>query len=42
MDVNDDQFMVNGQRLKVYYEPNIVPLHHIDLFTMEEELKRQA
>jgi hypothetical protein len=21
--------MVNGQRLKVYYEPDVVPLHHI-------------
>jgi hypothetical protein len=25
MDVKDDQFMVNGQRLKVYYEPDVVP-----------------
>jgi hypothetical protein len=29
--------MVNGQRLKVYYEPDVMPLHHIDVFTMEEE-----
>jgi hypothetical protein len=42
MDVKGDQFMVNGQRLKVYYKPNIVPLHHIDVFTMEEEHERQA
>jgi hypothetical protein len=42
MDVKGDQFMVNGQRLKVYYEPGIVPLHHIDVFTMEEEPERQA
>jgi hypothetical protein len=28
MDVKGDQFMVNGQRLKVYYEPSVVPLHH--------------
>jgi hypothetical protein len=40
MDVKSDQFMVNGQRLKVYYEPDGVPLHHIDVFTMEEEPKR--
>jgi hypothetical protein len=40
MDVKGDQFMVNGQRLKVYYEPDVVPLHHIDVFTMEEELER--
>jgi tRNA U38,U39,U40 pseudouridine synthase TruA len=28
MDVKGDQFMVNGQRLKVYYEPDVVPLDH--------------
>jgi hypothetical protein len=28
MDVKGDQFMVNGQRLKVYYEPDVVPFHH--------------
>jgi hypothetical protein len=39
MDVKGDQFMVNGQRLKVYYEPDVVPLHHIVVFTMEEKLK---
>jgi soluble cytochrome b562 len=42
MDVKGDQFMVNGQRLKVYYEPDVVPLHHIDVFTIEEEPKRLA
>jgi hypothetical protein len=42
MDVKGDQFMVNGQLLKVYCEPDVVPLHHIDVFTMEEDLERQA
>jgi hypothetical protein len=42
MDVKGDQFMVNGQWLKVYYEPDVVPLHHIDVFTMEEESERLA
>jgi hypothetical protein len=42
MDMKGDQFMVNGQCLKVYYEPDVVPLHHIDVFTMEEEPKRPA
>jgi hypothetical protein len=42
MDVKCDQFMVNGQQLKVYYEPDVVPLHHIDVFTMEEEPERLA
>jgi hypothetical protein len=40
VDVKGDQFMVNGQRLKVYYEPDVVPLHHVDIFTMEEEPER--
>jgi hypothetical protein len=42
MDVKGDQFMVNGQWLKVYFEPDVVPLHHIDIFIMEDEPKRQA
>jgi hypothetical protein len=42
MDVKGDQFMVNGQRLKVYYEPCVVPLHRIDVFTMEEEPEHLA
>jgi hypothetical protein len=40
MDVKGDHFMVNGQRLKVHYEPDAVPLHHVDVFTMEEEPER--
>jgi dTDP-4-amino-4,6-dideoxygalactose transaminase len=42
MDVKDNQFMVNGQRLTVYYEPVVVPLQHVDAFTMEEEHERPA
>jgi hypothetical protein len=42
MDVKGYQFMVNGKQLKVYYEPDVVPLHHIDVFTMEEEPERLA
>jgi hypothetical protein len=42
MGINDDEFVVNGQRLKVYYEPDVVPLHHVDVFTMEEEPERPA
>jgi hypothetical protein len=42
MDINGDQFVVNGQRLKVYYELDVVPLHHVDVFTMEEEPERPA
>jgi hypothetical protein len=42
MDVKGDQFMVNSQRLKVYYEHDVVPLHHIDVFMIEDEPERQA
>jgi hypothetical protein len=42
MDVKGDQFMGNGQRLKVYYEADVVPLHHVDVFTMEEGPERPA
>jgi hypothetical protein len=42
MDVKCGQFMVNVQRLKVYYEPDVVPFHHIDVYTMEEEPECQA
>jgi hypothetical protein len=42
MDMKGDKYMVNGQRLKVYYEPDVVPLHHVDVFTMEEEPERPA
>jgi hypothetical protein len=40
MDIKGHQFMVNSQRLKVYYEPDVVPLHHVDVLTMEEEPER--
>jgi hypothetical protein len=42
MDIKGDQFVVNDQWLKVYYEPDVVPLHHVDVFTMEEEAERPA
>jgi hypothetical protein len=42
MDIKGDQFMVNGKQLKVYYEPDVVPLHHVDVFTMEDEPERPA
>jgi hypothetical protein len=41
MNVKGDQFMVNGQGLKVYYELDVTPLQHIDIFTMEDEPERQ-
>jgi hypothetical protein len=42
MDIKGDQFIVNGQRLKVYYQPDVVPLHHVDVFTLKEEPERPA
>jgi hypothetical protein len=42
MDMKGDQFMVNDQRLKVHFEPDVVPLHYIDIFSMEDEPERQA
>jgi hypothetical protein len=42
MDIKGAEFRVNGQRLKIYYEPDVVPLHHVDVFTMEEEPERPA
>jgi hypothetical protein len=42
MDMKGDKFMVDGQRIKVYFKPNVVPLHHINIFIMEDEPKRQA
>jgi hypothetical protein len=40
--VNDLRFTMNHAQKKVYYEPDVVPLHHVDVFTMEEEPERPA
>jgi hypothetical protein len=42
MDVKGDQYVVNGQRLKVFLEADVVPLHYIDIYTIEEEPEHQA
>ena len=42
MDAKGDRYVVNGQRLKVFLEPDVVPLHYIDIYIMKEEPKRQA
>ena len=42
MDVKGDQYVVNGQRLKVFLEPDAVPLHYIDIYTIDEEPECQA
>jgi hypothetical protein len=40
MDIKGDQYMVNGQRLKVF-EPDVMPIDCIDIYTMEDEPERQ-
>jgi hypothetical protein len=42
MDIKVDQYVVNGQRLKVFLEPYVVPIDYIDIYTMEDEPERQA
>ena len=42
MDMKGDQYVVNGQRLKVFLEQDIVPIDYIDIYHMEDEPERQA
>jgi hypothetical protein len=42
MDIKGDQYVVNGQRLKVFLEPDVVPIDYIDIYIMEDEPERQA
>jgi hypothetical protein len=42
MDIKGDQYVVNGQRFKVFLEPDAMPIDYIDIYTMEDETKRQA
>jgi hypothetical protein len=42
VDIKGDQYVVNGQRLMVFLEPDVMPIDYIDIYTMEDEPKRQA
>jgi hypothetical protein len=42
MDVKGDQYVVNGQRLKVYMEPDVVPIHYVDVYIMEDKPEHQV
>jgi hypothetical protein len=42
MDIKGDQYVVNGQRLKAFLEPDVMPIDYIDIYTMEDEPERQA
>jgi hypothetical protein len=42
MDTNGDHYVVNGQRLKVFLEPDIVPIKYIDVYTLDGDPDRQG
>jgi hypothetical protein len=42
MDIKGDQYVVNVQRLKVFLEPNFMPIDYINIYTMEDEPEHQA
>jgi hypothetical protein len=42
MDAKGDRYVVNGQRLKVFLEPDVVPLHYIDILLSVETHRRAA
>jgi hypothetical protein len=42
MDIKGDQYLVNGQRLKVFLESDVVPIDYIGIYTMEDKPERQA
>jgi hypothetical protein len=42
MDIKADQYVVNGQRLKVFLEPDVMPINYIDIYTLENKPERQA
>jgi putative effector of murein hydrolase len=42
VDIKGDQYVANGQWLKVFLEPDVVPIDYIDIYTMEDEPERQA
>jgi hypothetical protein len=42
MDIKVDQYVVNGQLLKAFLEPDVVPIDYIDIYTMQDEPERQA
>jgi cell division protein FtsI/penicillin-binding protein 2 len=41
MDAKGDQYVVNGQQLKVFLEPDIVPIKYIDIYTLDGDLDHQ-
>jgi hypothetical protein len=37
-----DQYVVNGQQLKVFLEPDVVPIKYIDIYTLDGDPDRQG
>jgi hypothetical protein len=42
MNIKGDEYVVNGQRLNVFLEPDVMPIEYIDIYTMEDKPERQA
>jgi hypothetical protein len=42
IDIKGDQYVVSGQQLNVFLEPDVMPIDYIDIYTMEDEPQRQA
>jgi hypothetical protein len=42
MDAKGDQYVVNGQRLKVFQEPDIVPIKYINVYTLDGDPDHQG
>jgi hypothetical protein len=42
MDAEGDQYVVNGQWLKVFLEPDIVPIKYIDVYTLDGDTGREG
>jgi hypothetical protein len=41
MEVKGDQYVVNVHRLKVFLEPDVVPIKYIDVYTLDGDLDCQ-
>jgi hypothetical protein len=41
MDAKGDQYVMNGQRLKVFLELDVVPIKYIDFYTLDGDLDHQ-
>jgi hypothetical protein len=42
MDIKGGRYVVNGRWLKVFLEPDVMPIDYIDIYTMKDEPERQG